>query len=71
MKVKELKDLSSDELIQKEKEYKKELFNLNFQRKNGNVEKPSQFKLLKKDIARILTILKERDVEDERSGKKK
>ncbi len=61
MKTKELRILSSEELIQKEKNLKKELFELNYQRKIGRVDKPSRFKLIKTDIARILTILKERE----------
>ena len=60
MKLKELKALSPEDLVQKEKTLKKELFDLNFQRKMGRVEKPSRFKLIRRDIARILTILNER-----------
>lgn len=67
MKVKELKDLGSEELLQKEKANKKELFELSCQRKLGVVEKPGRFRELKKDIARIMTILKERELENERS----
>ena len=63
MKVKDLRQVGSEELIQKEKNFKKELFELNYQRKTGRVEKPSRFSLLKKDIARILTILKERETQ--------
>lgn len=69
MKAKELRELGSEELIQKEKAFKKELFGLNYDRKIGMVEKPSNFKKLKKDIARIFTILKERDIENERNSK--
>ena len=61
MKVKELKGLSSDELSQKEKDLKKELFNLNYQRRLGQVEKPARFRNIRIEIARILTILKERE----------
>ena len=61
MKTQDLRNLSSQELIDKEKVFKKELFALNFQRKMGQVEKPARFRILKKDIARILTILKERE----------
>jgi len=61
MKTKDLRALSSDELVTKEKTLKKDLFDLKYQRKIGRVEKPSQFKLIKRDIARILTILKERE----------
>ena len=62
MKVKDLRQVSSEELVQKERSFKKELFDLNYQRKTGRVEKSSRFSLFKKDIARILTILKEREV---------
>jgi len=70
MKAKELRNLSTEELGQKEKGFKKEFFDLNYQRKMGRVEKPSRFRTLKKDIARILTIVKERDIENERNTEK-
>ncbi|MDO8674653.1 MAG: 50S ribosomal protein L29 [Candidatus Omnitrophota bacterium] len=60
MKIKELKDLSLEDLAAKEKQIKKELFGLNNQRQLGRVEKPALFKKAKKDIARILTVLNER-----------
>jgi large subunit ribosomal protein L29 len=60
MKMKELKDLSAEDLAAKEKQIKKELFGLNNQRQLGRVEKPALFKKAKKDIARILTVLNER-----------
>ncbi len=65
MKIKELRELSSEDLVHKEKVLKKDLFDLNYQRKMGAVEKPARFKMLKRDIARIFTILKERDLENE------
>ena len=57
MKAKELKNLSAEELVAKEKQIKKELYDLNNQRQLGRVEKPASFKKHKKDIARIQTIL--------------
>lgn len=57
MKIQELRNLSREELLQKEKDLKMELFKLNLQRYAGRVEKPHMFSLLKKDIARINTIL--------------
>jgi len=71
VKAKEIRDLSTPELLQKEKTLKKELFELNYQRRMGAVEKPARFKALKHDIARILTIIKERDTQDERNTKKR
>lgn len=67
MKVDQLRELSSEELSEKEKSFKKELFDLNFQRKIGNVEKPGRFRILKRDIARVYTIIRERQLEDKKS----
>jgi large subunit ribosomal protein L29 len=60
VKIQELKNLSKEELLQKEKSLKEELFKLNMQRYSGNVEKPHLFSCLKRDIARIATILNEK-----------
>ena len=59
MKIKELKQLSPDELMQKEQSIKKELFDLQYQLKFGSVEKPGRIQSLKKDIAKIQTLLNE------------
>jgi large subunit ribosomal protein L29 len=69
MKTKELKNLSTEDLVQKEKSFKKELFELNFKRRMGNVEKPARFKQLRRDIARVLTIIKERELKDNGSNR--
>ncbi len=67
MKIQDLRNLNKDELLTKETQLKEELFKLTYQRKIGRVEKPHKFKLLKKDVARIQTLLKEQ--EQEESGK--
>ncbi len=67
MRAKELRALSEDELQQKERALKKELFELRYQRKIGRVEKPSRFKQIRRDVARILTILNERKRDDNQS----
>ncbi len=59
MKLQDLRGLSKDELQLKEKALKEELFKLNAQRYSGRVEKPHMFSLIKKDIARIKTLLQE------------
>ena len=59
MKIEELRNLTKDELITKEKSLKEELFKLNAQRYGGRVEKPHMFSLIKRDIARIQTLLNE------------
>ena len=60
MKAKEFRNQSQDELLQKEKVLIEELSKLNMQRYTGSVEKPHKFALIKKDIARIRTILNEK-----------
>lgn len=60
MKIKELRLLSTDDLKGKIKTLKEEMFKLNEQRYSGRVEKPHQFSAIRKDIARILTILNEK-----------
>ena len=62
MKIKELSNLSEDELITKEKQFKKDLFDMESHRQMGRVEKPASFRNLRRDIARILTVLKERRI---------
>ena len=61
MKAKELKELTSDELQQKLKALKSELFNLRFSHATGQLANPMQINNTKKDLARVLTILKERE----------
>jgi large subunit ribosomal protein L29 len=60
MKPQELRILSKEELLSKEKTLKEELYKLNLQRYSGRVEKPHMFSLIKRDIARICTILREK-----------
>ncbi len=60
MKIKELRDLTVEDLSQKEKNLKKEVFELNFHKKYGRVEKPGRFRIIRRTIARIKTILNER-----------
>lgn len=63
MKTKDLRLLSKEELLQKEKALKEDLFKLNLQRYGGRVEKPHMFSIIKRDIARIKTIIQEISVE--------
>ena len=63
MKVKEIRELSTEEIQKKLVETKKELFNLRFQQATGNLEKPSRIRDLRHTVARMKTVLKERQVE--------
>ena len=69
MKPKELRDKNQTELEQRLFSLKEELFNLRFQAKAGRLEKPSQIRNIKKDIARIYTIIKERTNNEPRTKK--
>jgi large subunit ribosomal protein L29 len=60
MKPTELRELSDEELIQKDEELKDQLFKLKFQHALGQLENAMKLNNIKRDRARILTILKER-----------
>ncbi len=62
MKGKDLKELTREELLKKEKDAKEELFNLRFQHSTGQLENTARLKLLKKDVARIETILSQKEL---------
>ena len=64
MKVNEIRNLTTDEIIAKIKETKEELFNLRFQQATGNLEKPSKIKDLRHTVARLKTVLRERQLEE-------
>ena len=62
MTNKEIRDLSNEELLSKIEETKQELFNLRFQQATGSLEKPSRITELRKLVARMKTILREREL---------
>ena len=61
---KELRELTDEELKAKIQESKEELFNLRFSQATGSLEKPSRIKELRKAVARMKTILRERELQD-------
>ncbi|MCI6737612.1 MAG: 50S ribosomal protein L29 [Intestinibacter sp.] len=67
MKAKELRDLNSEELIVKLNDFKSELFSLRFQLATGQLENTARIKMVKKDIARVKTILAERKLNETRA----
>ena len=62
MKVKEIRQLSTEELTAKVSELKNELFNLRFQLATGQLDNSSSIPGVKRDIARVKTILREREL---------
>lgn len=60
MKVKEIRELTTLQIQDKIKECKDQIFELRLKQATGNLEKPSQIHELRKDVARMKTILAER-----------
>ena len=68
MKAKEIRELSAEDLEKKLKQLKGELFNLRFQLAINQLENPMRISVVKKDIARIKTIIREAELsEDEQA----
>ena len=62
MQIKEIRELSTAQMVEKEQEFKKELFNLRFQLATGQLENTAQLKYVRKTIARIKTVLREQEL---------
>ncbi len=62
MQINEIRELSTQEMVEKEKEFKKELFNLRFQLATGQLENTAKLKQVRKTIARIKTVLREQEL---------
>jgi len=63
VKIKEIRDLSIDELVQKNKELVEELFKLRLRHTSGQLESPAAMRSVRRNIARVKTILREREVQ--------
>ncbi|GMA64077.1 50S ribosomal protein L29 [Alicyclobacillus fastidiosus] len=62
MKATELRGLSSEELASRVEQLKDELFNLRFQLATGQLENPMRIRQVRKDIARVKTVLRQREL---------
>ena len=62
MKANELRELSTEELVEKEQEFKGELFNLRFQLATGQLENTARIKEVRKNIARVKTVLRQTEL---------
>ncbi len=62
MKIQDIRDLSMQELEDKVKDLKEELFNLRFQNATNQLDNPMRIVSVKKDIARVKTVLKEKEL---------
>lgn len=62
MKAKDIRALTTDQMLEKEKQYKEELFNLRFRQATGQLENTARLRQVRKNIARIKTILSEKEL---------
>ncbi len=65
MKASEIKDLSMEEMLRKLDDLKEELFNLRFQHETGQLENPQKMKQAKRDIAKVKTIIRQSELNNE------
>ena len=61
MKIKEIIEMSTDELLTKRRDLRQESLHLRLQQQSGQLEQPSRLRLLRRDVARIETVLTQRD----------
>ena len=65
MKITEIRDLTTEELQLKIADLKKELFTQRFNLATNNLENPMKISAIKKDIAKVLTVIREREIKGE------
>ncbi len=68
LKIKDIRELSNKEIETKIRENKKELFDLRMKQATGTLEKPSKINELRKEVARMKTILRERELKEVHDG---
>jgi large subunit ribosomal protein L29 len=68
MDAKELREMTLDELREKHRQFKEELFNLRFQNAIGQLGNTSRIKEVRRTIARVLTVMREKEISRGRAG---
>lgn len=71
MKSSDMRALTAEELKQKENDFRRELFNLRFRLATGEVENPMRVRAVRKDIARVLTVMAEKTGGKVQKGRRK
>ena len=61
MKFKEIQEMSTDELLTKKRDLRQESLHLRLQQQSGQLEQPSRMRLLRRDVARVETVLSQRN----------
>ena len=70
MKMVDIRKLTTEDLNKKLEEIKKELFNLKFALSTGNLEKPHRIKELRHEVAKIKTVIRERELNESKEEAK-
>ncbi len=68
MKARQLRELSDEELALRLRDTRRELFNLRFQHATGQLDNPHKLALTRREIARLLTLQTEREIERQAAG---
>jgi large subunit ribosomal protein L29 len=71
MDVREIRDMSNEQILDEIEDLKQALFNLRFQDAAGNLENQNVIRYTRRDIARLKTVLRERQLAAEAAGKEK
>lgn len=66
MKIKEARNFDDEQLVEKVREFREELFNLRFQNATGELENTARMREARRSLARVLTIAHEREIDIER-----
>lgn len=61
MKLKEIQDLSIDELVSRKRKLREESYHLRIQQQSGQLEKPSELRAIRREVARVETVLSQRN----------
>lgn len=61
MKLKEIQDLSIDELVSRKRKLREESYHLRIQQQSGQLEKPSELRAIRREVARLETVLSQRN----------
>ena len=70
MKIKEIKKLSVEEIKKKVANFKKDLFNFRFRKTNGQIEDTAKVSQIKKDVAKLLTTLNQKNTHEQKNIKR-
>lgn len=69
MDIQEIRKLSDEKLLDQLEDVKEALFNLRFQKSFGQLEDMNSIRRAKRDVARVLTVIRERQLEGQKEGK--